>query len=144
MYNHHYHLITVTITITTDLQWPKYSSGVQTEKTLLNIFFFFPHLKLEETFHEYDPLRQGFVTTSDFKKACKEIFEEILTDDEVEEIRTHYCNLRSPSSCNWPKFLHDAESGMDDSSLHGLLIFYLFIFFVVYIEENTSRIDIKV
>ncbi|XP_078378687.1 uncharacterized protein LOC144661740 [Oculina patagonica] len=65
---------------------------------------------LEDYFHEYDPLRKGSVSARDFVKALKEVFQELLTDEEVEEIQSHYRVHGSPDSCNWPKFLHDAET----------------------------------
>ncbi|KAJ7355034.1 hypothetical protein OS493_028242 [Desmophyllum pertusum] len=67
-------------------------------------------IMLEDNFHEYDPLRKGYVRTSDFKKALKEVFQELLTDEQAEEIQSHYCDQDNPECCNWPKFLHDAET----------------------------------
>ncbi|KAJ7382880.1 hypothetical protein OS493_032253 [Desmophyllum pertusum] len=67
-------------------------------------------IMLEDCFHDYDPLRKGYVSASDFKKAFKEIFKELLTDEEVEEIQKRYRVHDSPDCYNWPKFLHDAET----------------------------------
>ena len=36
---------------------------------------------------------------------------EFLTDEQVDELQTHYQDLENPNCCNWPRFLHDAESG---------------------------------
>lgn len=74
-------------------------------------FFFFFQLKLEDYFHEYDPLRKGSVNASDFQKAFKDAFRDLLTDEQVEEIQSHYLVQGSPDCYNWPKFLHDAETG---------------------------------
>ncbi|XP_068670298.1 uncharacterized protein [Montipora foliosa] len=73
-------------------------------------------IMLEDKFHEYDTLREGYVTKNDFAKACTETFREILSDEEVEELQTHYCHLENPSHCDWPKFLHDVESEMNAHS----------------------------
>lgn len=67
-------------------------------------------IMLEDTFHEYDPRREGHISASDFRKACKEAFQDILTDDQVQEIQSHYCGMDNPNCCDWSKFLHDAES----------------------------------
>ena len=69
------------------------------------------NFKLEDCFHDYDPLRTGYVSASDFNKALKEVFEELLTDEQVEEIQNQYCVHSSPDCFNWSKFLHDAETG---------------------------------
>ena len=68
-------------------------------------------MKLEDHFHEYDPLRKGSVHASDFQKALKEAFRDLLTDGQVEEIQRHYLADGSVDCYNWPKFLHDAETG---------------------------------
>ncbi|XP_068716302.1 uncharacterized protein [Montipora foliosa] len=73
-------------------------------------------IMLEDKFHEYDTLREGYVTKSDFTKACTETFREILSDEEVEELQTYYCHLENPNHCCWPKFLHDVESEMNADS----------------------------
>lgn len=67
-------------------------------------------IMLEDCFHDYDPLRTGYVSASDFNKALKEVFEELLTDEQVEEIQNQYCVHSSPDCLNWSKFLHDAET----------------------------------
>ena len=79
-------------------------------------------MKLEDCFHDYDPLRKGYVSASDFKKAFKEIFKELLTDEQVEEIQKRYRVHDSPDCYNWPKFLHDAETGKNLSVLYHIKI----------------------
>ena len=81
----------------------------------------FLYLQLEDKFHEYDTLREGYVTKSDFTKACTETFREILSDEEVEELQTYYCDLENPNHCDWPKFLHDVESGRFINLINFLL-----------------------
>lgn len=69
------------------------------------------HLKAEDHFHEYDPLRTGNVSPSDFKKVFTDAFQDLLTDEQVEEILSFYRDHDNPEVCNWSKFLHDAETG---------------------------------
>ncbi|KAJ7369586.1 hypothetical protein OS493_037831 [Desmophyllum pertusum] len=44
------------------------------------------------------------------ERGIMEIFKELLTDEEVEEIQKRYRVHDSPDCYNWPKFLHDAET----------------------------------
>ena len=76
-------------------------------------------MQLEDYFHEYDPLRKGSVSASDFQKALKEAFRDLLTDGQVEEIQRLYHIEGSADCYNWPKFLHDAETGTIYA--HGVL-----------------------
>ena len=69
------------------------------------------HLKAEDHFHEYDPLRTGNVSPSDFKKVFTDAFQNLLTDEQMEEILSFYRDHDNPEVCNWSKFLHDAETG---------------------------------
>ena len=69
------------------------------------------HLKVEDHFHEYDPLRTGNVSPSDFKRVFTDAFQNLLTDEQVEEILSFYRDHDNPEVCNWSKFLHDAETG---------------------------------
>lgn len=85
----------------------------------ITYFFFFFQLKLEDYFHEYDPLRKGSVNASDFQKALKKAFRDLLTDGQVEEIQRNYVVEGSDDCYNWPKFLHDAETGTIYA--HGVL-----------------------
>lgn len=91
-------------------------------RALYQIIYLCLQFKLEDCFHDYDPLRKGFVSANDFKKAFKEIFEDLFTDEQVEEMLKQYCVQDSPDCYNWPKFLHDAETGKNASplSLNGL------------------------
>lgn len=82
--------------------------------------------KLEDCFHDYDPLRTGYVSASDFNKALKEVFEELLTDEQVDEIQERYCVHDSPDCFNWSKFLHDAETGKILSALSHINYFTKF------------------
>lgn len=59
-------------------------------------------------------MRKGSVSASDFVKVLKEVFQELLTDEQAEEMQSHYLVHDNPNSCNWPKFLHDAEKGNAD------------------------------
>lgn len=83
--------------------------------------------KLEDCFHDYDPLRTGHVSASDFNKALKEVFKELLTDEEVYEIQNRYCVQNSPDCFNWSKFLHDAETGKILSVLSVINYFMIII-----------------
>ena len=56
-------------------------------------------------------MRTGYINTSDFNKALKEVFEELLTDGQVEQIQNRYCVHNNPDCFNWSKFLHDTETG---------------------------------
>ena len=95
-------------------------------QSLSDSFFTFP-IKLEDVFHEYDPLRKGHVSKDDFRKACKEIFQELLTEEQLDGIQSHYCSDDRPDQCNWSSFMHDAESGLYHarfSPCSSLKIFY--------------------
>lgn len=74
-------------------------------------------IMVEDQFHEYDPLRTGNVSASDFKKAFKEAFQDLLADEQVEEILNFYRDHDNSDVCNWSKFLHDAETA-EISALH--------------------------
>ena len=85
-------------------------------------------MKLEDVFHEYDPLREGHVSKDDFRKACKEIFQELLTEEQQDEILSHYYSDDRTDQCNWSSFMHDAESGWYYARFRlclSLNIFYL-------------------
>ena len=84
-------------------------------------------MKLEDVFHDYDPMRKGHVSKDDFRKACKEIFQELLTEEQLDGIQSHYCSDDRPDQCNWSSFMHDAESGLYHarfSPCSSLNIFY--------------------
>ena len=56
-------------------------------------------------------MRTGRVNASDFKKAFTEAFHDLVTDEQVQEILSHYCDDDNSEFYNWTKFLHDAENG---------------------------------
>ena len=87
--------------------------------TLSHLLIFSLYLKVEDQFHEYDPLRTGNVSASDFKKAFKEAFQDLLADEQVEEILNFYRDHDNSDVCNWSKFLHDAETGKFQGDAHG-------------------------
>lgn len=95
-------------------------------QSLTDSFFTFS-MKLEDVFHDYDPRRKGHVSKDDFRKACKEIFQELLTEEQLDGIQSHYCSDDRPDQCNWSSFMHDAESGLYHarfSPCSSLNIFY--------------------
>ena len=59
------------------------------------------------------------------------MFEELLTDEQVEEIQNQYCVHNSPDCFNWSKFLHDAETGKISSLLS-------LINYVIIIDNNSG------
>ncbi|KAK2548788.1 hypothetical protein P5673_030931 [Acropora cervicornis] len=66
-------------------------------------------IMLEDKFLECDCLRKGYVTGSDFGNVCKEVFQEILNDEQIKEVQTQYYHPEVPHHCNWSRFMHDAE-----------------------------------
>ncbi|XP_015758783.1 PREDICTED: uncharacterized protein LOC107338047 [Acropora digitifera] len=66
-------------------------------------------IMLEDKFLEWDCLRKGYVTESDFANVCKEVFREILNDEQIKEVQTQYHHPEAPHHCNWSQFMHDAE-----------------------------------
>ena len=54
------------------------------------------HLKVEDHFHEYDPLRTGNVSPVISKKFSRNAFQDLLTDEQVEEILSFYRDHDNP------------------------------------------------
>ena len=57
------------------------------------------------------------MSADDFKKALRETFEGLLTDEQVEELLNRYRMVDSLDCYNWSKFLHDTENGRNQLSV---------------------------
>jgi len=74
---------------------------------------------VEEYFQDFDPLRHGSISRSQFRRCLSLMGQSNLTDEQFEVLVQYYRDPKLPGNVMWTRFLTDTESG-EWSSMHSL------------------------
>lgn len=77
-------------------------------KLVLFIKFAF---QVEEYFQDFDPLRHGSISRSQFRRCLSLMGQPNLTDEQFEVLVQYYRDPKLPGNVMWTRFLTDTESG---------------------------------
>ena len=77
-------------------------------KLVLIIKFAF---QVEEYFQDFDPLRHGSISRSQFRRCLSLMGQPNLTDEQFEVLVQYYRDPKLPGNVMWTRFLTDTESG---------------------------------
>lgn len=67
--------------------------------------------QVEEYFQDFDPLRHGSISRSQFRRCLSLMGQSNLTDEQFEVLAQYYRDPKLPGNVMWTRFLTDAESG---------------------------------
>jgi len=69
------------------------------------------HVKVEEFFQDFDPLRHGSISKNQFRQCLNSLGQTGLTDAQFEVLALHYADVKRPGNIMWTQFLRDVEIG---------------------------------
>ena len=67
--------------------------------------------KVEEYFQDFDPLRHGSISRSQFRRCLSLMGQSNLTDEQFEVLVQYYRDPKLSGNVMWTRFLTDTESG---------------------------------
>ena len=73
-------------------------------------FLIFLH-QVEEYFQDFDPLRHGSISRSQFRRCLSSMGQLNLTDEQFEVLAQYYKDPKIPGNVMWTRFLTDTEMG---------------------------------
>ena len=73
-------------------------------------FLIFLH-QVEEYFQDFDPLRHGSISRSQFRRCLSSMGQPNLTDEQFEVLAQYYKDPKIPGNVMWTRFLTDTEMG---------------------------------
>lgn len=77
---------------------------------------------MEEFFQDFDPLRHGSISVSQFRQCLNSLGQTNLTEAQFQVLVKQYADLKRPGNVMWTKFLTDVEIGKKYSQHAGNLI----------------------
>lgn len=67
--------------------------------------------QVEEYFQDFDPLRHGSISRSQFRRCLSLMGQANLTNEQFEVLVQYYRDPKLPGNVMWTRFLTDTESG---------------------------------
>jgi Ca2+-binding EF-hand superfamily protein len=66
---------------------------------------------VEEFFQDFDPLRHGSISISQFRQCLNSLGQTTLTEAQFQVLTQHYTDPKRPGNIMWTQFLTDVEIG---------------------------------
>ena len=80
---------------------------------------------MEEFFQDFDPLRHGSISVSQFRQCLNSLGQTTLTEAQFQVLAQQYADLKRPGNVMWTKFLTDVEIGKKCSIKWAVLVYLL-------------------